>query len=184
MFMIMFSDLSVFDRRIIYSIKFDNKEIFAKNLIKTDQTIKFMNSKNIYWYIKTGRVELYKTENRKLNFKRKYNIRNSSKIQSIKINALFQNLIKRSENMIYWKKMIAYLLNMKEKLKTKFKFQRQKKRRFNEINFKKKFQFQNQHLSFFQIKTNYFFCSALQNSKSKNQSSTQKKWHNDKLILI
>ena len=70
----MFSDLSVLDRRIMYSINFDKKNFFAKDLINTDQTIKIINSKSIYRYIKADGVEFHETKNRKLNFKRKHEI--------------------------------------------------------------------------------------------------------------
>ena len=80
MLMIMFSNLSIFNRRIMYLINFDKKEVFAKNLIKIDQAVKIMNSKKIYQYIRADGVEFHETKNQKLNFKQKHEIRNSSKV--------------------------------------------------------------------------------------------------------
>ena len=175
MLMIIFSNLSVFDRWIMYSINFDRKEISAKSLIKINQTIKIMNSKKIYQYIKTDKVKFYETENQKLNFKRKHEIRNSSKIQSMKINALFQNLIKRSKNIIYWKKMIAYSLNMKKKLKTKFKFQRQKKNVLMKLIFWKKISISELTSSVFLNQNESFFLFSVSKFKiKKSKLNTEK----------
>ena len=101
MLMAMLSDLPVFDRRIMYSVNFDRKGVSAKNLIGTGQAAKIMDSKDIYRYIRAGGVEFHEAESRRLNFKRKHEIRNSSKAQSMRVNALFQDLIKRPEDMIY-----------------------------------------------------------------------------------
>ena len=144
-----------------------------------------MNSKNIYQYIKTNEIKFHEIEKRKLNFKKKYEIRNLSKIQIIKTNTLFQNLIKRSNDMIYWKKkMIAYLLNMKKKIKNEIQISTIKKNVWIKLIFWKKISISELTFSVFSNKKKSFFLFNFSKFKVKKSKFNTKKWHNDKLILI
>ena len=59
-FMIMNSNLSIQNRRIMYFVNFDRKEISAKNLIEINEIAKALNDKKIYRYLKTEKIKFHK----------------------------------------------------------------------------------------------------------------------------
>ena len=113
-FMIMISNLSIQNRRIMYFVNFDRKGISAKTFIEINEIAKALNNKKMYRYLKTEKIKFHKTEKKKLNLKKKHEIWNFSKIKIINAKVLFQNEIKRSNDFEYWKKVIAYWKNMKK----------------------------------------------------------------------
>ena len=126
--MIMTLNLSIQNRRIMYFVNFDRKGISAKNLIEINEIAKTLNDKEMYWYLKAKEVKFHKTK-KKLNLKRKHEIRNFSKIKIMSAKALFQNEIKRSNDFGYWKKVIAYWKNMKKSDSNHIEFKNQIKKK-------------------------------------------------------
>ena len=107
-FIIMNSNLLIQNRRIMYFVNFDRKGISAKNLIEINEIAKTLNDKKVYRYLKTEKIKFHKTEEKKLNLKKKHEIRNFSKITIMSAKVLFQDKIKRSNDFEYWREVIAY----------------------------------------------------------------------------
>ena len=61
-FMIIISNLLIQNRRIMYFVNFDRKEISAKNLIEINEIAKTLNDKKMYRYLKTKRVKFHETK--------------------------------------------------------------------------------------------------------------------------
>ena len=99
--MAMNSDLPIQNRRTMYPVNFDKKKIPAKDLIEINEAAKALDDKGMYRYLKAEKIKFHETEKKRLNLKKKHEIRNFSKIMTMDAKALFQNEIKRPNDLGY-----------------------------------------------------------------------------------